>query len=96
MEFMRRLINTCLNGTYGKVRVVGSLIQNGLKQGNVLSQLVFTRASDASLYWFIKTRYVLELNGLCYKDSHWFLRMCEKFQISGNNSINSKLYSRRN
>ena len=49
-----RLINMCLNETYGRVRVGKSLydvfpIRNGLKQGNVLSPLLFNFAVEYAI-----------------------------------------------
>jgi hypothetical protein len=46
-----RLIKMCLNETYGKVRIGKHLsdnfpIQNGLKQGEALSPLLFNFALD--------------------------------------------------
>jgi hypothetical protein len=57
-----RLIKMCLNETYGKVRIGKHLsdsfpIQNGLKQGDALSPLLFNFAVDMPLGRSRKTRW---------------------------------------
>ena len=49
-----RLINTCLGGTRSKVRIVNYLsssfpIENGLKQGDALSPLLFNFALEYAI-----------------------------------------------
>jgi hypothetical protein len=55
-----RLITMCLNETYSKVRIGKHLsdsfpIQNGLKQGDVLSQMHFSFALEYAIGRFRKT-----------------------------------------
>jgi hypothetical protein len=72
-----RLIKLCSNETYSKVRIGKHLsdsfpIQNGLKQGDALSPLLFNFALEYVIRKFKETRLGLKSNGtqfLAYADS---------------------------
>jgi hypothetical protein len=63
-----RLIEMCLNKTYTKVRIGENLsdtfpTQNGLKQGDVLTPLLFNFSLEYSISKFQENQMGLKLNG---------------------------------
>ena len=63
-----RLIKTCLDGTQSKVRIGNYLyssfpIENGLKQGDTLSPLLFNLALEYDIRKIQETNLGLDMNG---------------------------------
>jgi hypothetical protein len=80
-----RLIKMCLNETYSKVRIGNHLsdsfpIQNGLKQGDALSPLIFNFALEYAIRKVQENQVGLKLNG-----RHQLLAYTDNVNLLGDN-----------
>jgi hypothetical protein len=81
-----RLIKVCLNETHGKVRIGKHLsdsfpIQNGLKQGDALSPLLFNFVSEYAIRKVQENQLGLKSNG-----KHQLLAYADGVNLLGGNS----------
>jgi hypothetical protein len=81
-----RLIKMCLNETYSKIRIGkhlsdSFLIQNGLKQGDALSPLLFNVALENAIRKVLENQVGLKLNG-----AHQLLSYADDVNLLGDST----------